>query len=152
MKLLTRSTYYYFIFSTIALTIAGLAFYFITRTIVYKQINDSLITERTIIQDQIEETDTIPDFAASFGHQIEVKLLNSPAINLQVIRDTDIYDVKSGTYLPFRHLRCTGSTPRKTGFIINIYRVLDENQELLDSIFAANAGSLIGFIAGLNQR
>ena len=134
MKLLTRNTYYFFIFSILALIIAGIAFYYTIRTIVYRQIDDSLITEKTIIQDQIEETDSIPDFAASFGHQIEVKLLNFPAKYSQIIRDTDIYDVKSGNNMTFRHLRFTSNTPRNTGYIINIYQVLDENQELLDSI------------------
>jgi signal transduction histidine kinase len=134
MKLLTRSTYYFFIFSIAAMIIAGVAFYYTIRAIVYKQIDDSLKTEKTIIQDQIEETDSIPDFAASFGHQIEVRLLKSPALYSQTIRDTDIYDVKSASYLPYRHLWFTSNTPRKTGYVISIYQVLDENQELLDSI------------------
>jgi signal transduction histidine kinase len=144
MKLLTRSTYYFLIFWILALIVAGIAFYYTIRTIVYKQIDTSLITEKTIIQDQIEETDSIPDFAASFGHQIEVKLLHSPTRYSQMIRDTDIYDVKSESYLPFRHLHFTNNTPRKTGYIINIYQVLDENQELLDSI---GLGMLFLFLA-----
>ena len=114
--------------------VAGLVFYYTIRTIVYRQVDSSLITEKTIIQDQIEETDTIPDFAASFGHQIEVKLLRSPSESLQIIKDTTIFDARSGSYLPFRHLHCSGSTPRNTGYMINIYQTLDENQELLDSI------------------
>lgn len=134
MKLLTRSTYYFFVFSILALIAAGVIFYYTIRTIVYRQIDNSLITEKTIIQDQLEETDSIPDFAATFGHQIEVKLLSSPTNYSQVIKDTDIYDVKSDSYLPFRFIRFSNNTPNKTGYTINIYQVLDENQQLLGSI------------------
>jgi signal transduction histidine kinase len=134
LKLLTRSIYYYFIFSILILFAGGVAFYFAIHSIVYKQIDESLITEKSIIQDQIEETDTIPDFSASFGHQIEVQLLKNKVKPLQVIRDTDIYDFKSATYLPFRHIRFVSNTPAHTGYIINIYQTLDENQKLLDSI------------------
>jgi signal transduction histidine kinase len=134
VKLLTRSTYYYFIFSTLALIATGIALYFTIRTIVYKQIDTSLITEKTIIQDQIEETDTIPDFAASFGHMIEVHLYKSGIKYSQVINDTALFDKTSGDYLSFRHIRFTNSTPRNTGYLINIFQSLDENHNLLDSI------------------
>ena len=113
---------------------AGVLFYYTIRTIVYKQIDDSLITEKTIIQDQLEETDTIPDFAASFGHLIKVRLLNSPTIYSQIINDTDLFDIKSNSYLAFRHLRFSNNTTGKTGYTINIYQVLDKNKELLNSV------------------
>ena len=134
MKLLTRTTSFFIIFSIAALFIAGVVFYYSIRAIVYRQIDDSLITEKTIIQDQIEETDSIPDFAASFGHQIEVRLLKRPTVYSQTIKDTTIYDIKSSVYIPFRHLMYTGNTQRGTGYKISIYQVRDEDQELLDSI------------------
>jgi signal transduction histidine kinase len=134
LKLLTRSTYYFFVFSILAMIAAGFIFYFSIRAIVYNQIDDSLITEKTIIQDQIEETDLIPDFTSSFGHLIEVRLLDSPTISSQTIKDTILYVAKSETYMPFRHLKFSANTPGKTGYTINIYQVVDENQELLDNI------------------
>jgi len=134
MKLLTRTTYYFLLYSMIAMIAAGFVFYYSIRSLVYNQIDDSLITEKTIIQDQLEETDTIPDFAASFGHLIEVKLLGKPVSYSQTIKDTVLYDSKSQVYLPFRHISVSGSTHRHTSYSINIYQILDENQELLDRI------------------
>lgn len=134
MKLLTRSTYYYFIFAILALFLAGIGLYFTIRSIVYREMDQSLVTEKTIIQDQIEETDLIPDFTASFGHQIEVKLLPNRIKYSQIIRDTDIYDNSAGRFLPFRHIRFTNTSVKNTGYIINIYLLNDENQKLLDSI------------------
>lgn len=113
---------------------AGALFYYTIRSIIYKQIDESLITEKTIIQDQLEETDTIPDFTATSGHLIKVRLLNSPTIYSQIINDTDLFDVKSGSYLSFRHIGFSNNTPGKTGYTINIYQLLDENKKLLNSI------------------
>jgi signal transduction histidine kinase len=134
MKLLTQNTFYFFVFSILVMIIAGLIFFLTIRSIVYKQIDNSLITEKTIIQDQIEDTDTIPDFTATFGHLIVVKLFKSPIDIYQNINDTSIYDAQTDTYQSLRHIRCSANTPRKTGYTIDIYQVLDENQQLLDSI------------------
>jgi signal transduction histidine kinase len=104
------------------------------KNVIYRQIDNSLITEKTIIQDQIEQSDTIPDFEATFGHQIEVKLLNYPVRNFQVIKDTAIYDLKSGSFLPYRHLSFSGNTIKNKGYIINVLQILNENQDLLKVI------------------
>lgn len=134
MKLLTKSTYYFFLLSILALIIAGVSLYSGIKNVIYKQIDNSLITEKTIIQDQIEQSDTIPDFEATFGHQIEVKLLNYPVRNFQVIKDTAIYDLKSGSFLPYRHLSFSGNTIKNKGYIINVFQILNENQDLLKVI------------------
>lgn len=134
MKLLTQNTYYYSVFSILTMVAAGILFYYTIRTIIYNEIDDSLIIEKTIIQDEIEETDKIPDFAGNLGHLIEVRLLDSPTTRSQAINDTSLFDVKSNSFQHFRHLRFSNNTPRKTGYTINIYQVLDENQKLLDNI------------------
>jgi len=94
--------------------LAGGVFLNVTiRKVVYKQIDNSLITEKDIIKDQINQSDTIPDFSATFGHEIEVKLLNSKARQVQIINDTMIYDSTSVDYLPYRHIFFSGNTARK---------------------------------------
>ena len=112
----------------------GVSLYYSIKNDVYKQIDNNLIIEKEIIQDQIDQTDTIPDFAATFGHLIEVKLLNSITSSLQVIKDTDIYDNISFTVQPFRYLYFLGSTPANKGYSIKILQVLTEKQELLGHI------------------
>lgn len=115
--------------------VAGAALLYLTiKKVIYKQIDNSLITEKTIIEDQIEQTDTIPDFAATFGHQIEVKLINYPVRNVQSIKDTNIYDPKSDSFIPFRYIFYSGNTVQKKGFIITIFQILSEKNELLQDI------------------
>jgi len=112
----------------------GILLYFTIKRVIYKQIDNSLITEKIIIQDQIEDTDTIPDFEAALGHQIEVKSLNFPVRNFQAIKDTDLYDSKSNSFLACRYLYYSGNTIAKKGYIITIFQVLSEKEELLKDI------------------
>lgn len=112
----------------------GVFLYFAIRKDVYKQIDNSLITEKNIIQDQVEQTESIPDFSATFGHEIEVKLLNFHARQVQVIKDTVIYDDKSGDNVPYRYFFYSGNIPGKRGYTISIFQILSEKQDLLRAI------------------
>jgi signal transduction histidine kinase len=112
----------------------GVFLYFTIKTVIYRQIDNSLITEKSIIQDQIENTDTIPDFEATFGHQIEVKLLNYPVNKSQSIKDTDIYDSRSNSSLPYRYIFFRGNTLAMKGYIITIFQTLSEKQKMLEAI------------------
>jgi signal transduction histidine kinase len=112
----------------------GALLYLSVKQVIYTQTDYSLIIEKTIIENQIELTDSIPDLKASFGHQIGVKLFNYPIRNFQSIKDTDIYDQKANSFTPFRYIFASGSTPQKKGFIITIYKVTEEKNELLQAI------------------
>lgn len=115
--------------------IAGGAFlYLAVKKVIYTQTDYSLIIENTILENQIELTDSIPELKASFGHQIEVKMFNYPIRKFQSIKDTDIYDPKADSFTPFRYIFSSGSTPKKKGFIITIYKVTEEKNELLQAI------------------
>jgi signal transduction histidine kinase len=112
----------------------GALLYLSIKKVIYTQTDYSLIIEKTILENQIELTDSIPDLQASFGHQIEVKLFDYPIRTFQSIKDTDIYDPKSDSFTPFRYIFASGNTPQKKGFIITIYKVTDEKNELLQAI------------------
>lgn len=112
----------------------GALLYLSIKKVIYTQTDYSLIIEKTIIVNQIELTDSIPALQGSFGHQIQVKLFNYPVRNFQSIKDTDIYDAKTNSFNPFRYIFSSGSTPKKKGFIITIYKVTEEKNELLQAI------------------
>jgi signal transduction histidine kinase len=108
--------------------------YYTIRTTVYRQVDRSLITEKNIIQEQVELTDTIPDFAAATGHMLEIKLMNNRVKPFQVIKDTSIYDDKSGSNLNYRYIYFRSNTPKSQGYSIRILQILDEKEELLKAI------------------
>lgn len=112
----------------------GVLLYLSIKKVIYTQTDYSLTIEKTILENQIELTDSIPALQGSFGHQIEVKLFNYPLKNFQSIKDTDIYDAKTNAFTSFRYIFSSGSTPKKRGFIITIFRVTEEKNELLQAI------------------
>jgi len=134
LKLITKSTYYFFIFSIVAMVGGGVFLYFAIRKDIYKQIDNSLITEKSIIKDQIEQTETVPDSTATFDHQIEVKLLNYPVHKLQVIKDTVLYNSDIGDNVPFRYFFYSDNIVKKNGYTISIFQILSEKQDLLGTI------------------
>ena len=134
MKLLTKSTFYFLVLSILVMVAGGGLLYLTIKKVIYNQIDSSLTTETTIIEDQIELTDNIPDFEASFGHKIEVKLLNYPVRNFQSIKDTDVYDTKSDSFTPFRYIFTSGNTNQKKGFVITIFQIISEKNDLLRAI------------------
>jgi signal transduction histidine kinase len=112
----------------------GMFLYFTIRKDVYRQIDISLVTEKDIIQDQVEQEETIPDFSATFGHQIDVRFLNTQVNETEIISDTVMHDDQSGEDLPYRYIYYTGNTVKKRGYSITIFQVLTEKIHLLESI------------------
>ncbi len=134
MKLLTKNTYYSVVASCLATLAIGVLLFITIRKQVYKQIDNSLIDEKTIIQDQLEQTGIIPDFVPTFGHQIEVKLLDNPLPLVQIIKDTVMTDSASGSRLPFRYLYFSSDLHESGGYSIRIIRSLNERDLLLADI------------------
>jgi signal transduction histidine kinase len=112
----------------------GALLYLSIKKVIYTQTDYNLVIERTILVNQIELTDSIPDLQASLGTQIDVKLFNYPIREFQSIKDTDIYDSKNDAFIPSRYIFSSGSTPQKKGYIITIFKVTDEKNELLQAI------------------
>lgn len=112
----------------------GALLYLSIKKVIYTQTDYNLIIEKTILVNQIELTDSIPDLTASLGTQIDVKLFNYPIREFQSIKDTDIYDSKTDAFAPYRYIFSSGSTPQKRGYIITIFKVTDEKNELLQAI------------------
>ena len=112
----------------------GALLYLSVKKVIYTQTDYNLVIEKTILVNQIELTDSIPDLQASLGNQIDVKLFNYPIREFQSIKDTDIYDSKTDSFTPFRYIFSSGSTPQNRGYIITIFNVTEEKNELLQAI------------------
>ncbi len=134
MKLITKATSYLFAGYVVVMITGAIFLYFTFKVLVYKQIDISLIEEKNIIQEQIEQTDTIPDFKAALRREIEVKVFENPLRYSEVFRDTLILDKESGDNSTFRFLTYKSTTEAGTGYSIKIIRPLDEMEELFKDI------------------
>jgi len=137
MKLLTKTSIYYITFSVIAFLIGGFIFNQVIQKIFYHQIDENLKTEKLLIVEQINYSDSLPDFRTVFGHLIEVTVFNEPKQKFDFIKTTDLFDKESGGLVPHRHLIAEGTSIRNRGYIISIYQPLDTTQNLITAILLA---------------
>jgi signal transduction histidine kinase len=114
-----------------------------------KQIDDSLIVEKILIEQTINYADSVPDFRLVFGHSIDVTILNNPMEKRQLLHDTLMYDSETGAFAHFRHLMAENTSIRKKGYSINIYRPLSETENLIAEILIAIALVFISLMVTL---
>lgn len=135
MKLLTKTTLYLLYLTVIAFIASGFIFYYSIRTIAYKQLDSNLITEKNIIQEQIDHTDTIPNFNdVAFWHLIEVKIYDYSLKHRQVIKDTLINPNSIEDEVPYQKLYFSNTTKHHKGYTISISLPLSEKKDLLENI------------------
>jgi signal transduction histidine kinase len=115
--------------------IGGFVFYTLLENIFYKQIDDGLLTEKNIIETEIQHDKDIPDYSARFGHEIEVTLYRHPikeslAINDTIIIDSDTVPAEKEYY---RLLTATGNKARR-GYSIRILEPLTGTDAVFHSV------------------
>jgi len=133
MKLLTRTSIYYISFSIISFLIGGVLMYYFISRIIYNKTDDTLITEKELIEEQIANSDHLPDFSVLFGHQIEVTIYDKAIQRKESIKDTLILDSSSGETGSYRYLSTTDTKNNKT-YSIDIYKPLLETNQLVADI------------------
>jgi signal transduction histidine kinase len=137
MNLLTRSSLNYIFFSVIAFVVGGIIFYNVIKTVFYRQIDETLKTEKKLIEEQIDYSDTLPDFRQVFSHMIEVTVFNSPTKKFEFIKDTMLYDKSLDKLLPVRQLICENTSIQNQGYIISISTPLAKTTHMIRTIVGA---------------
>jgi len=137
MKLLTRTSIYYFISSLLVFVIGGFIFYNVIQSIFYKQLDDTLITEKKLIEEQINYSDSLPDFRTVFGHMIQVTVFNDRLKKSEKINDTIIASDDRTELISCRHLHVTNTSISNRGYIIHIFKPIGETKNLITAILLA---------------
>jgi len=148
MNLLTRSSINYIFFSIVAFGIGGIIFYNVTKSVFYRQIDETLKTEKLLIEEQIDFSDSLPDFRQVFSHMIEVTVFNSPKKKFEFIKDTMLYDKTKDQLLPVRQLICENTSIQDQGYIISISKPLEETTRMIRTIMVTLV-LLFVFLIGL---
>jgi signal transduction histidine kinase len=128
--------------------VGGILFYHIIKTVYYRQIDETLKTEKLLIEEQIDFSDSLPDFRQVFSHMIEVTVFNSPKKKFEFIRDTMLYDKSRDQLLPVRQLICENTSIQDKGYIISISKTLGDTNRMITTIEGALVLLFI-FLTGL---
>jgi signal transduction histidine kinase len=135
MKLLNRAILYYSFYTFLSFVIIGIILFTSIRHIVLKQVSETLLTEKQIIQEQLEHTDTVPDFSDIFNHQIEVTVYKHRLMTSEVFVDSVLYDTLTRNPVDYRFLIFTSNTADNRGFIIKTSQSIEDENRLLYEIF-----------------
>lgn len=112
----------------------GAILYISIRHIVLKQVSQALLTEKQIIREQLEYTDTIPDFSEIFNHQIEVTIYKHRIETSEVFKDTLLNDTINKGQAEYRFLIFKSNTHDNRGFVIKTSQSIQEEKKLLYEI------------------
>ena len=154
MRLFTRTNLYYIFFSMIAFFVGGVIFYHILIRIFNDRIEEDLRTEKLLIQHEISHFDSMPDYQSVYGHLLQVQLFNHPRKYLERLQDTVMFDMKLEDFRLYRHLRVESTTEDGKGYIVNLFKPLDNRKMLTeDIIFSLIILFLIllGFLTFMNN-
>jgi len=113
---------------------------------IYHQVDSSLISEKDIIQEQIEKIQDIPDFYAVPGQEINVRLLSEETRPFQNFSDTIIKNPDTGEETAYRMLDYRNALKKAGGYQINIMETFDEKRELLQYLTVSLFISLLSLL------
>jgi len=133
MKLIAKTSFYYIGFSIVGFIIGGFIFYNIIFKIINNRTNEDLKTEKELIEEQIIQSDSIPDFTPFFGHQISVTIFNNHVVPAFSLHDTIVTDTLTDEEIPCRYLISTANKKDKS-FSIEIFKPLHETHQLVEDI------------------
>jgi signal transduction histidine kinase len=134
MKLFTRTNLYYIFFSLFAFTVGGIIFYHLLDRIFDERIEEDLRTEKLLIQHEINHFDSLPDYQSVYGHLLQLRLFDHPRKYLERLQDTVMFDMKLEDFRLYRHLRVESTTEDGKGYIVNLFKPLDNRKMLTEDI------------------
>lgn len=139
MKLLTKTSQAYIMISVAVFLITGWIFFHLLHNIFDNQIDETLNEEKLLIEQTINDSDSVPDFHSVFGHMIDITMHNHSHEKAEFISDTLMYDQEQGQFASFRHLFVKNTSIQNKGYTINIYKPLRESENLIAEILIAVA-------------
>jgi signal transduction histidine kinase len=135
VKLLFKSTLFFFLFTIFTFIVGGNIFYIKARSIIYQQLDSSLITEKNIIEEEIIETNEIPDFnELFFEHRIKAEIFRFTLKETCVFKDTTIFNENNQSTIDYRMIEFTSNTKQGNGYVIRIFQSVEAKQDLLQFI------------------
>jgi signal transduction histidine kinase len=126
MRLQASTNFYNILYSGIILIFTGIFLEIMLVKIYYKQIDDSIKTERVIIEEEIERLDTVPDYSSIFGHQIEVSLMHGPVLKNNSFKNIIRSNPAKHINTLYRHHYFSKNRKNGMGYTISILKPLTE--------------------------
>ena len=141
----------------LAFLVGGMIFYHILNRIFNDRIEEDLRTEKLLIQHEINHFDSMPDYQSVYGHLLQIRLFDHPRKYLERLQDTVMFDMKLEDFRLYRHLRFESTTEDGKGYIVNLFKPLDNRKMLTEDIIFSMTilfadAKATGYFAPLKQH
>ncbi len=134
MKLLTKTSLYYLLFSIPVLLLAGIVSYFIIISEL-RVSNDELLQNRLAqVERYLQANDSVSVGIIVNSGEAKITLVSNSASASNVFSDTSLYDTKENEFAPFRLLNAVVKTKTKI-YSVQLFRSTIEYQELFTGFF-----------------
>lgn len=134
MKLLTKTSLYYLLFSIPVLLLAGRVSYFIIISEL-RVSNDELLQNRLAqVERYLQANDSVSVGIIVNSGEAKITLVSNSASASNVFSDTSLYDTKENEFAPFRLLNAVVKTKTKI-YSVQLFRSTIEYQELFTGFF-----------------
>lgn len=149
MKLLNKSIGLYIIYSIIILIISIPVFYFLIQEIVAEDVDESLVTRKTLLVSKLKKLDFVKlsSIAEAFEPDIKITPVTTHDINDTLYTEV-IYDSISREDIPYRVLRSKIDIGNDAYFI-NLRSSLVDSEDLIESVVFIVSVLTILIAAGL---
>lgn len=150
MKLIQKTTRYYLLTFLSVMILNTIVLFFLIRFFIYQRIDQTLIKEKKIVEQILQESDKLPEFLVLGEIEVLITPLEGQTKNVGINQfiSLDHYSKNNEEILPFRQLSTTLSTPN--GFFELVIRhSLVRSQELIFSIILSSFLSIGLFFFGL---
>lgn len=131
MKLLTKTSIYYFVLSLIIFVAGGIIFYVQIKNIIDEDFTENIFLEKDRIIEFVAENQSIPTQTFSFGDQITFSKVEFPIS--EHLEDTTLYNQLEEEYQPYRQLNF-GITLQDQHYAVCISKSMFDSEDLLEGI------------------
>lgn len=139
MKLLNKTTLYFFIPASLLIVICGFIQFNLVNDRIIKRVDKQLIKEKKLILKQLKDIDDVDDFSLykTLKSDIEINedlMLKTP---VDEFYSKEIYDVEDLENVPFRFLDFSSNIKGQT-FIVSIRKPMEETKTFIYGLVGAN--------------
>ncbi|MEO8210613.1 MAG: HAMP domain-containing sensor histidine kinase [bacterium] len=131
MKLLTKTSIYYLIFSLILFLLGGIFFYIQLREILDDEFTDDLYKEKELVSQYVNDSPKIPLSSNFIGDKISIRAATQPVA--EELKDTLIFDPVENEYQQYRQLVFSINSENNL-YLVTISKPLFESEDLIDGI------------------
>ncbi|MCO6499684.1 MAG: HAMP domain-containing histidine kinase [Vicingus serpentipes] len=133
MKLLTKTSRYYLLFTSLIFLACGVTFYLILEYLIIKKADESLMADKALIAIQLDETDDINHLFLDLTDDYHLKEISIAKKMQDHFTTIEVYDNIEEEYEPFRQL-ITSITKNGNSYELIIRKSLMESNDLIYSI------------------